>query len=55
MLGRIMKREEFVVRMLANQELRKQHKRELERDAKEAIFEINLDRKAKYLRNKKYK
>lgn len=52
---RIMKREEFVARMLADQELRKERKRRAKIEATETICALMHKRQAKYLRDRKLK
>lgn len=52
---RVMKREEFVARMLADQELRKERKRRAKIEATEAICALMHKRQAKYLRDRKLK
>ena len=52
---RKMKREEFVERMLADQDLRKERKRKARIEALETICAMNYRRQAKYLRERKQK
>lgn len=47
---RIMKRDEFVARLMADQELRKQRSRKLRAKAMEDIIEMAKKRREKYLR-----
>ena len=47
---RIIKKDEFVARMLAAQELRKERKRAAEINAADVIYGIKYDRQARYLR-----
>lgn len=52
---RVMKREEFVARMLADQELRKERKRRAKIEAAATICALVHKRQAKYLRDRKFK
>ena len=52
---RVIKREEFVARMLAAQELRKESKRMARIDANDAIGALIYKREAQSLRRRKYK
>ena len=52
---RIMKREEFVERVLADQELRKERKRRAKIEATETICALMHKRQAKYSRDRKFK